>query len=127
MRLQKHLEAMSANTENLECVQIQHTLKRPSSICAVSKDLLLCTDDEQGVVNQIALSFNGATIHGASCFPIQSTLNINSICVLGTCTYISASSTNGGLYRCNLSTQEVEQVYINSEASDVNIICAFKN
>ncbi|CAB4045052.1 Hypothetical predicted protein, partial [Paramuricea clavata] len=107
---------------------------KPCALCVVSEDLLLCTDDAQGIIHQLSLEFDGVTIRGNTVSVISFTdgmLNIESIYFLDKYAYIAASSCHGGLYRCELSTNVVEKVHSNSaegarSATGVNRICSFK-
>ena len=46
-RLTSHLRALDAQVEDAEIVQVNPPLRKPTSIRAASKDILLCADDEQ--------------------------------------------------------------------------------
>ena len=64
-RLNDHLGVISKSTDCAEHVQIHpNRLSEHSTICAASKDLLFCSDDESQYVYQITLTFHGVTIHG---------------------------------------------------------------
>lgn len=64
-RLNDHLSSTSKGIDSAEHVQIHpNCLTRPSAICAANNDLLFCSDDESQYVYQVALTFDGVTIHG---------------------------------------------------------------
>ena len=46
-RLTSRLRALDAEVEDAEIVQVNPPLRKPTSIRAASKDILLCADDEQ--------------------------------------------------------------------------------
>lgn len=63
-RLKTYLRALAAQVENADIVQVNPPLRKPTSICAASKDILLCADDEQRSIMQLELEYNGVTIIG---------------------------------------------------------------
>ena len=103
-----------------ELVQIHpNRLSKPSAICAASNDLLsfFCSDDESQYVYQITLTFDGVTIHGnATRFTayLFSIVDLLSIPLLDQCAFFSGASSQGGLYKCELSTKTVTQAVCNS-------------
>lgn len=69
-RLREYLDVIS-NIEDAENVQVHPSLAKPCALCAVSEDLLLCTDDAQSVIHQLSLEFDGVTISGNSVIVIS--------------------------------------------------------
>lgn len=63
-RLQNYLDGISKNTEYLNRVQDCEAISKPTAICTVSDDFLLCCDDSSRVIFQITLEFDGVTIRG---------------------------------------------------------------
>ena len=63
-RLTTHLRSLAAQVENKQIVQINPPLSKSTSICAASKDILLCADDEQRSIMQLELEYNGVAIIG---------------------------------------------------------------
>lgn len=113
-RLNDHLSSTSKGIDSAEHVQIHpNCLTRPSAICAANNDLLFCSDDENQYVYQVALTFDGETIHGNATkfttYP-SSIVNPLSITLLYQCAFFSGASSQGGPYKCELSTNTVIQV-----------------
>ena len=121
VRLNDHLGAIYKSIDRVEHVQSfqihPNRLSKPSAICAASSDLLFCTDDESQYVYQIKLVFDGVTIHGNAtkftAYP-SSIVNLLSITLLDQCAFFSGASSQGGLYKCELSTKTVTQAVCNS-------------
>ena len=113
-----HLGAIYKSIDCVEHVQIHpNRLSKPSAICAASNDLLFCSDDESQYVYQITLTFDGVTIHGnATRFTayLFSIVDLLSITLLDQCAFFSGASSQGGLYKCELSTKTVTQAVCNS-------------
>ena len=59
-----HQRSLAAQVEKKEIVRINPPLSKPASICAASKDILLCADDEQRIIMQLELEYNGVAIIG---------------------------------------------------------------
>ena len=57
-----HQGSLAAQVEKKEIVRINPPLSKPASICAASKDILLCADDEQRSIMQLELEYNGVAI-----------------------------------------------------------------
>ena len=55
-RLSTHLQALAVQVKNLEIVQLNTPLVKPTSICVTSSDILLCTYDEHQRIIQSELS-----------------------------------------------------------------------
>ena len=113
-RLNDHLSSTSKGIDSAEHVQIHpNCLTRPSAICAANNDLLFCSDDENQYVYQVALTFDGVTIHGNATkfttYP-SSIVNPLSITLLYQCALFSGASSQGGLYKCELCSNTVTQV-----------------
>ena len=62
--LTTHLRVLAAQVENAEIVQLNSPLRKPTSICAASKDILLCADDGERRIMQVELGYNGVAIIG---------------------------------------------------------------
>ena len=92
--------------------QTRIKITRPSAICAANNDLLFCSDDESQYVFQVALTFDGVTVHGnatkSTAYP-SSIVNLLSITLLDQCAFFSGASSQGGLYKCELSTNTVDK------------------
>ena len=129
-RLNDHLGAISKSVDCAEHVQIHpNRLSKPPAICAASNDLLFCSDDESQYVYQITLTFDGVTILGNAtkftAYP-SSIVNLFSVTLLDQCAFFSGASSQGGVYKCELSTKTVTQAVCNSTlpCSEVNQVCA---
>lgn len=95
-RLNDHLSSISKSIDSAEHVQIHpKCLARPSAICAANNDLLFCSDDESQSVYQVALTFDGVTIHGNAtkftAYP-SSIVNLLSITILDQFAFFSGAS-----------------------------------
>ena len=111
-RLNDHLGAIY---KSIDCVEQMHVQMHPncisksSAICAASNDLLFCSDDESQYVHQITLTFDGVTLHGNAtkftAYP-SSIVNLLSITLLDRCAFFSVASSQGGLYKCELSDED---------------------
>ena len=128
-RLKDHLGAICKNTDCAEHVQMHpNRLGKPSAVYAASNDLLCCSDDESQYVYQITLTFDGVTIHGNAtkftAYP-SSIINPLSITLLDQCTFFSGASSQGGLYKCELSAKTVTKAVCNSTlpCSEVHQVC----
>ena len=118
-RRNDHLGAIYKSIDCVEHVQIHpNRLSKPPAICATSNDLLFCSDDESQYVCQITLTFDGVTIHdNATKFTAYASsmiVDLLSITLLDQCAFFSGASSQGGLYKCELSTKTVTQAVCNS-------------
>ena len=109
-RLNDHLGAIYKSIDCVEHVQIHpNCISKSSAICAANNDLLFCSDDESQYVHQITLTFDGVTLHGNAtkftAYP-SSIVNLLSITLLDRCTFFSVASSQGGLYKCELSDED---------------------
>ena len=91
-----YLNVISKSIDSAEHVQIYPNCPtRPSAICAANNELLFCSDDESQYVFQVALTFDGVTIHGNAtkftAYP-SSILNLLSITLLDQCAFFSGAS-----------------------------------
>ena len=108
--------------------QTRTKITKPSAICAANNDLLFCSDDESQYIFEVALTFDGVTIHGNAtkftAYP-SSIVNLLSITLLDQCAFFSGASSQIGLHKCELSTNTVTQVVCNSTlpCSEVNQVC----
>ena len=125
-RLKDHLGAISKNTDCAEHVQMHpNRLGKPSAVYPASNDLLFCSDDESQC---LTLTFDGLTIHGNAAkftaYP-SSIINLLSITLLDQCAFFSGASSQGGLYKCELSAKTVTKAVCNSTlpCSEVNQVC----
>ena len=119
-RLTTHLRSLAAQVENKEIVQINPPLSKLTSICAASKNILLCADYEQRSIMQLELEYNGVAIIGRRLrqinYPNEVT-SVESLYVLRQSAYLAATSAAGGLYGCNLDSVNVERLLRNSSDS----------
>ena len=109
-RLTTHLRSLAAQVENKEIVQINPPLSKPTSICAASKDILLCADDEQRSIMQLELEYNGVAIIGSRLRQINypnDVTNVESLYVLRQSVYLAATGAAGGLFGYNLDSVNV--------------------
>ena len=119
-QLTTHLRSLAAQVENRQIVQINPLLSKPTSICAASKDILLCADDEQRSIMQLELEYNGVAIIGSRLRQINysnDVTSVESLYVLRQSAYLAATSAAGGLYGCNLDSVNVERLLRNSSDS----------
>ena len=109
-RLTTYLRSLAAQVENKEIVQINPPLSKPTSICAASKDILLCADDEQRSIMQLELEYNGVAIIGSRVRQINypnDVTSVESLYVLRQSAYLAATGAAGGLYSYNLDSVNV--------------------
>ncbi|PFX22410.1 hypothetical protein AWC38_SpisGene13069, partial [Stylophora pistillata] len=116
-RLNTHLQALAAEFGNSKLVQVRPSLEKPTSTCAASENILLCADDAQREIIQVTLHYNGVGIAGIGVRLVTyppGILNIISMEVLKQRAYFAAVGLDSGLYACDLSSLEVEQLLKNN-------------
>ena len=119
-RLTTHLRSLAAQVENKEIVQINPPLSKLTSMCAASKDILLCADYEQRSIMQLELEYNGVAIIGSRLRQINypnDVTSVESLNVLRQSAYLAATGAAGGLYGCNLDSVNVKRLLWNSPDS----------
>ena len=131
-RLTMHLQTLAAEIGNSKFVQVNPPLEKPTSICAVSEDILLCADDTQRGVFQVQLHYNGVGISGTGMKLVNYPTGISSVLsmeVLERKVYFAAVGAVGSLYVYNLSSLEVDILLKNNSESCVEIktLCEFEN
>ena len=130
-RLTVHLQSIAAEIGNSKCVQVNPPLQKPSPICSASQDILLCADDAQRGIIQVSLNYNGVGIAGTGLKLVNYPTGITSVLsmdVLEQKAYFAADGELGGLYVCDLSSLEIEEILKNNSEScdDIKGLCNFE-
>ncbi|PFX14849.1 Sushi, von Willebrand factor type A, EGF and pentraxin domain-containing protein 1 [Stylophora pistillata] len=117
---------------NSNLVQVRPSLEKPTSTCAASENILLCADDAQREIIQVTLHYNGVGIARTGVRLVTyptGILNIISTEVLKQRAYFAAVGLDGGLYVCDLSSFEVDQLLKNNSEScrEIKRLCEFED
>ena len=109
-RLTTHLRSLAAQVENKEIVQINPPLSKLTSMCAASKDILLCADYEQRSIMRLELKYNGVAIIDSRLRQINypnDVTTVESLYVVRKSAYLAATGAAGGLFGYNLDSANV--------------------
>ena len=130
-RLNTHLQALAAEFGNSKLVQVRPSLENQLKSVLQMKTLL-CADDARRGIIQVTLHYNGVGIAGTGVrlvtYPTGIS-NIISIEVLKQIAYFAAVGLDGGLYICDLSSLEVDQLLKNNSESckEIKRLCEFED
>ena len=115
--LTAHLKILEDRIANSAFVQVHPPLQKSTSVCAASKDILLCANDGHRGIIQVKLEYSGVGIAGAGLRLVDYPAGVSSIestDVQKQSVYFVAVGLFGGLYACGLSGLEVDQLLENS-------------
>lgn len=127
-RLESQLNKISSQMKKPHLIDIVPPVKKPTSICAVDKELIYVSDDDLKCLLQIVLDYNGVGITGAAEKIVEypaGVSSVESLCVCSHYLYFAASGISGGLYSYNLQSSTIELLAQNStlECGEVKKVC----